>query len=153
MNERGIGQECERAGETFQPYYDWGIAERQADDRARAEAKEPQRHRREWAEPGRDHRGDYPEASIVINTTGRWSGNQGSEERTSEKENGGGGPNPMEFGRGGSWANRGRTTTSSTTGKSQERRGEGNMNARIEKTAMMESEWPTISKGRRSTGR
>ena len=87
--EERLRKECGKRGATFRPEDDCGIADRQADDRARAEANASRRQRREWAEQGRGHDGHYPEPAIVINTTRRWSGNQcrGWEGKHTRKKN------------------------------------------------------------------
>ena len=74
--EERLRKECGKRGETFRPEDDWGVEDRHADDRERAEANTARRQRREWAEQGRYHDGNYPEPAIAINTTRRWSVNQ-----------------------------------------------------------------------------
>ena len=82
-------KECVKTGHISQPENDWGIAERQGEDRARAEANAANRQRREWEEQGRDHCGDFPGAAIIVNATRRWIGNQGrgATDEQEEREN------------------------------------------------------------------
>ena len=73
---RSTAKGMRQTGHTFHPENDWGIADRQAEDRASADENASNRQRREWEEQGRFPQGAYPEPSIVINTTRRWSGDQ-----------------------------------------------------------------------------
>ena len=63
-------------GEPIYPGNDWDIADRQSDDRARAEENADNRQRHDWEARGQDYKGAYPEPAITINTTRRWGGNQ-----------------------------------------------------------------------------
>ena len=69
-------KECGGNGEPFYPENEWGISDRQADDRARAAENAAMRQRHEWEAHGRDYKGAYPEPAITINTTRRYGGNQ-----------------------------------------------------------------------------
>ena len=75
-----------KAGNVFYPENSWGIADRHANDRARAEENAAKRQRREWAAKGRNYQGDYPEQAIVINTTRRRGGNQDRGRKEQETE-------------------------------------------------------------------
>ena len=70
-----LRQDCGKQGKFSTHGNDWGVEDRQADDRARAEENAAKRQRREWASQGRDYAGNYPEQAISTNTTRRWSGN------------------------------------------------------------------------------
>ena len=78
--EARLRRESEKNGETFQPENDWGMADRQAEDRVRAEENSAKRQRRDSAAQGKNYQGDYPDPAIVISTTRRWGGNQSRRE-------------------------------------------------------------------------
>ena len=79
-------KERDKSGEASRPEDDMGIADRQAEDRVRAEANAPNRQRREWADQGRGRQGDNPEPVIAINATGKWSGRQCRGEENKERD-------------------------------------------------------------------
>ena len=78
--------ECGGNGLPYYPGDDWGMAERQADDKVRADAKAATRRQRWEDGEGRDKQGNCPAAEIHNMPSGNWrnygAGNQMEAKKT-----------------------------------------------------------------------
>ena len=140
-----------KTGHISHPENDWHIAERQGEDRARAETNVTNRQRRGWAEQGRDHCGNYPGPAIIINKTRKMDRKSAQRRRQNERTRRTRKTPPRRTGRSRARKIEGRQRHEARQDRSRQRRG-GRLRGRTESAPNEdEGKRPKISTGNIST--